>query len=400
MVNAMKLQILRFILSILSFLFVTHFIVYFSWIRFYNITSHRTRMAIYLFLFIASISFFIAAILTRALGNLFIIRIYYFLASYWYGLLIYLIMASALAWLFFIIKPFIGNTVLEHGHFWLTNVLYLGAILFSIYSVWNAYNLETTNITVPIKNLPHSWKGKRIAQISDVHLGSIWGKRHIKKISTIIKRHNPEILLITGDLFDGSFVPDDSWRKALSVLKARKGTFYISGNHEVYNGMIKNTEIISRSGIKIIDQQIVNIDDLLLIGIGYPSFYKSQQNSFDIINHPVFDKNLPKILLLHTPTDVSEILKNGHATHSQTYMRPRTRFNKAKELGINLQLSGHTHQGQMIPFTWLTKKIFNSYHYGLNKIDDFYIYTSSGAATWGPPMRSGSRSEVVIITLE
>jgi uncharacterized protein len=173
---------------------------------------------------------------------------------------------------------------------------------------------------------------------------------------------------------------------------------FVSGNHEVYSGGEKVINIVKRSGINVIDNKIINIDGLQFIGIAYPNLSR-KNDIFDIKTNPDFDPNQPGILLFHTPTDIGEIMANKAVSHSKAYIAPATKFETAEKIGISLQLSGHTHAGQFIPFTWLTRLIYNNFHYGLHRMNDFYIYISSGTGTWGPPLRSGCLSEIAIITL-
>jgi hypothetical protein len=103
------------------------------------------------------------------------------------------------------------------------------------------------------------------------------------------------------------------------------------------------------------------------------------------------------ILLFHTPTDIRTDFALDRRT--ATYFRPDTSFALARELGVSLQLSGHTHHGQLFPFGLITNWIYNGYDYGRHREGGFTLYTSSGVGTWGPPMRTGASPEIVAITL-
>jgi predicted MPP superfamily phosphohydrolase len=134
-----------------------------------------------------------------------------------------------------------------------------------------------------------------------------------------------------------------------------------------------------------------------LIGVGYPGIHHRE----DIINLPVEDttKN-PRILLFHTPTNLQIRTGRDSDRHFATYWMPDTTFELNKEIKIDLQLSGHTHHGQIFPFSILTGWLFKGHDYGLSRDGDFQLYTSCGTGTWGPPIRTVGRPEIVLITLK
>jgi predicted MPP superfamily phosphohydrolase len=110
--------------------------------------------------------------------------------------------------------------------------------------------------------------------------------------------------------------------------------------------------------------------------------------------------NKPRILLFHTPTNISPKENGGLDRHFDTYWIPDTTFSLVQELRVDLQLSGHTHAGQIFPFGYLTKLIYKDYDYGLRRLSNFAIYTTGGVGTWGPPMRTGNSPEIVVIKLK
>jgi hypothetical protein len=109
---------------------------------------------------------------------------------------------------------------------------------------------------------------------------------------------------------------------------------------------------------------------------------------------------LHTIWLYHTPTSIKANGKNLPEIRPSDYLAPDTTFSFAINTGISLQLSGHTHAGQFFPFTWVANKVFKGFHYGLHRIDNFHINISSGTGSWGPPLRSGYLSEIILITLK
>ena len=259
------------------------------------------------------------------------------------------------------------------------------------------YKIELKSINVPIKNLPQQWENKKIIHLSDLHLGGTKDFKFLKKLVPLTNDQNADLILITGDLFDGATSSQERYVSDLNNFKAKQGTIFTSGNHEIYSGVEKSRKTIGNSKIIMLDNKAIVIDGLQILGISYPEFKNT--SFFDFEDSKAFTKNLPTILLYHTPTSIKANGKNLPEVRSSDYLAPDTTFSFAINNGISLQLSGHTHAGQFFPFTWVANKVFKGFHYGLHRIDDFYINISSGTGSWGPPLRSGYLSEIVVITL-
>ena len=149
---------------------------------------------------------------------------------------------------------------------------------------------------------------------------------------------------------------------------------------------LANTQII------VLNDQVIDLEGLLIIGVSYPTF-ADQKDIYNILTEQEdFDLNKPKVLLYHTPTDIEKNYSNLKDQQYSTYWFPRIDYTMAKKLNVDLQLSGHTHGGQLIPFNFLTNILFDGYDYGLHRQDGFQIYISSGTGFWGPLIRTGSDS--------
>jgi predicted MPP superfamily phosphohydrolase len=164
----------------------------------------------------------------------------------------------------------------------------------------------------------------------------------------------------------------------INKLVTQKWTYFITWNHETYLGVARTFESLKWTKVHILKDELVDVDGLQIIGIDYPERWVQKNVPAIIKSLNTFDTNKPSILLFHTPTQVAEIAKTG----------------------VNLQLSGHTHVGQIWPFGYITELIFGPYYYGLNTLWDYNIFTSSGLGTWWPPMRVGTKSEIVAIHLK
>lgn len=382
-----------FIFLVLFIYFSIHAFLYVSLINFFTLTQNAKYIAA-IIIGALSLSFIISIILIRV-GRLEIGGYLYNFSAFWIGLSIYLTFSFSATWL--ISKIFDLNQYDQKIALGAAAIIL--AFLYAFYGLYNAFHPVIKNIEVDIKNLPENWKDKGIVQLSDVHLGNIHGKKFAEKIVQKTNALNPEIILITGDLFDGIGSNPDDYISILNKFKSKYGVYFITGNHEIYLNVDSILEKLEHSNFKIIDGQVVNIEGLQIVGLGHPKFgtVNDVEQVFSETNGYV--KELPTILLNHVPSNIKAEKKNGRAQQADTYLSPDTSFQYAKDKGINLQLSGHTHKGQLFPFNILTKFIYNGYDYGLHTDGDFNIYISSGAGTWGPPLRTGSKSEVVNILL-
>jgi hypothetical protein len=168
--------------------------------------------------------------------------------------------------------------------------------------------------------------------------------------------------------------------KPLNNLKSKDGIYFITGNHEVYLSVQKALDVFTKTGIKYIDDKIVHINGLQIVGIGYVQDFVARDIKQIVTNNADYDPKMPTIMLYHSP--LPSVIQD------------------AKNLGVDLYLAGHTHVGQLLPFKPITNIVYKGYDYGLHKEGNFYEYTSSGVGTWGPPMRSGNQPEIVVINLE
>lgn len=161
-----------------------------------------------------------------------------------------------------------------------------------------------------------------------------------------INEIKPEAVVITGDLYDGMDGFLEHLIDPINKLQAPKGIYYVTGNHETYLGVARTFESLKDTKIHILKDELINVDGLQIIGIDYPERGEKKDIPAIIQKFPNFDKNISSILLFHTPTQVEEIAKTG----------------------VNLQLSGHTHVGQIWPFGYMTELIFGRYYYGLSTL--------------------------------
>jgi hypothetical protein len=264
----------------------------------------------------------------------------------------------------------------------------------SVLGFWRAFHPVLTEVEVALGGLPKQWGDRTIVQLSDVHLGHFHGPAALQRLTERVKALAPDLVVITGDLFDGMTDGMHEFAEPLRAFSAPQGVFFVTGNHEVYAGAGRCLDLVARAGIRVLQNEVVDVDGVNLMGVAYPGVH----DPAEIRGVETARENgRPIILLFHTPTDIR--VTDGADRRTATYWQPDTSFALARDLGVALQLSGHTHKGQIFPFGFLTRHIYKGYDYGLHREGAFTLYTSSGVGTWGPPMRTQTAPEIVRITL-
>ncbi len=360
--------------GILGILFVTHWVVLVSILPFLNADSPWQRAALVIALIVLGLSFIFASVAAHYWENTFT-RSWYFFSGIWLGLMANLVLLFTAAWIVIGVGVWMGGIVPLRPVMVVAAVL---AVCITAYGVWAAMTPAVTRVTVHIANLPESWKGRTIVQLSDVHIGHIYRAEWLAGVVTQVNDLHPKMVVITGDLFDGmDGVLEDSIMP-LKDLQSDEGTFFVTGNHETYLGVERVLSALRHTPLKILYDEVVDVDGLQLIGIDYPKEIGATTMESTLRSLAPQFSNKPNVLLFHSPVHVDD----------------------AKQLGVNLFLAGHTHRAQMWPLRYITYYMYQGYDYGLHTEGDFNIFTTSGLGSWGPPVRTGTRSEIVAITLE
>jgi predicted MPP superfamily phosphohydrolase len=363
-----------FLSVVIAIVFESHWIVFVSVLPLLNADSIWQKKALFIGLIVCGVSFFLASAAAHWWENG-LTRAWYFSSAVWLGTLANLVIAFVAVWLLIWIGGWLGWALPMKACF---GTALVAALLVSVYGVWAAMTPAVTRVTVHIPNLPDSWKGKTIVQLTDVHIGHIYRAKFLEGVVQQVNALDPKMVVITGDLFDGmDGVLEDSVLP-LNHLRSERGTFYVTGNHETYLGVERSLAALQHTPVKILYDEVVDVDGLKVIGIDYPK--RDEQKSVPAVLQSLVPQftGQPNILLFHAPNIVSQ----------------------ARAAGVNLFLAGHTHRGQQWPFRYITWLVYHGYDYGLHTEGDFTLFTSSGLGSWGPPMRIGTRSEIVAITLE
>lgn len=302
-------------------------------------------------------------------------RVYYFFSALWLGVGLTLVTAFGAAWAVWGVTAAIGR---DPSLEWFGLAAVGATVVYSAYGIANAYHPRIVNCTVQIRNLPAEWRGKKLVQLSDVHLGRVLGANFLTGVVDKVNAQGPDMVLITGDLFDGSLGHLEDLVAPLNRLKAPGGTYFATGNHETYLGVQRAFAALRTTPVRVLADECVVVDGLQVVGISYPERGDARGFAEKMAALRGFNPALASVLLYHTPTQIAA----------------------AKAAGINLQLSGHVHQGQIFPLQLITRLMFGKYYHGLHQEGDYSIYTSSGTGLWGPTMRTGNHPEIVVVRLE
>lgn len=365
-------RLVGFIAIVQIILFVTHLLLYETW-AFSPAGNDYGSAWLTAVAGVLSVSFVAASLLAFRYTNS-AVRVFYRAAAIWLGFLTFLFSAAVISWIVYTIARLVGFDVNFHV---MTEWLFAAAALAGIYGLFNASLTRITRATVRLANLPDAWRGRKAALVSDVHLGHVRNGNFLRRIVAKIVKEEPDAIFIAGDLFDGTAIDARRAAEPLSQLTAPHGVYFVAGNHEQFGDDSKYLNAITAAGIRVLRNEKVEIEGLQIVGVPYRNATQHGHLASALRDAEV-DRNRASILLTHAP-DWPEV---------------------AEAAGVSLQLSGHTHLGQFIPWSWLARRIYRQFVYGLSRIGNMQVFTSSGVGTWGPPLRLGSNPEIVMLQFE
>jgi uncharacterized protein len=231
-------------------------------------------------------------------------------------------------------------------------------------------------VQIPLAKLPRALDGTRFAVVSDIHLGPLAGSHHVGRIVDLINTLDADVVCVVGDLVDGTVAELGRFAEPLAGIRARQGAYFVTGNHEYYSGFQPWIEEVARLGVRPLRNERLELGGLDLAGVNDlggrqygdgPDFAKALGDR---------DPSRPVVLLAHQPVVAHE----------------------AARYGVDLQLSGHTHGGQMVPFNLLVK-LQQPVVSGYGTVDGVPVYVTNGAGFWGPPVRVGAPPQVTLVEL-
>ncbi|MFF3602576.1 metallophosphoesterase [Streptomyces sp. NPDC002463] len=251
----------------------------------------------------------------------------------------------------------------------------VGTVGYGTYGVLRGPRVK--RVTVPLAKIPRAAHGYRIAVVSDIHLGPILGRAHTQRIVDTINATQPDLIAVVGDLVDGTVENLGPAAEPLARLRARHGSFFVTGNHEYFSGADAWVDHVRELGLHPLRNarvevpagfDLAGVDDVAGESIGEgPDFARALGDR---------DRSRAAVLLAHQPIVVHDAVRHG----------------------VDLQLSGHTHGGQLWPGNHLAE-LANPTVAGLERYGDTQLYVSRGAGAWGPPVRVGAPSDITIVEL-
>ena len=403
----MRSRLVVFISVIQVIIFLGHWFLYLTWASFWGgVVS--SSLWVKLALALLSVSF-VGASLRGWYSFRPLVRIAYSVAAVWLGVFSYCFWAAVLCWMVYGVTAMLR---LGLAPAWIADSLFGAAVLASLYGLINAGVLRVTRINVTLQGLPQQWRGRTAALVSDLHLGHIRNRRFLGRVLGRLRELQPDVVFIAGDLYDGTAGDFEKlaepWIEFLSSMPVAHnpvsalhnpgtrtslttqagaatmeaqdgpflGAFYIAGNHEEFYSHAEYLSALSRAGVRVLNNEKIELDGLQLVGVHYRDAIEPE-NYRSLLRRAALDRTRASVLLLHAPVKLAV----------------------AEEEGISLQLSGHTHGGQFFPYTWIAGRVWGRFIHGLQRMGNLQVYTSYGAGTWGPPLRVGTRPEIVLIRL-
>ena len=256
------------------------------------------------------------------------------------------------------------------------------AIAFVVYGMVHAFDVQVVNITVPIKGLT---KEVTAALITDIHLGNFYGERQLESIVEKVIELNPDVVFNTGDLFEAKVHFNEKSNVLESFNRLTMPHYFVLGNHDEHAGVDEVIKELEKTNVIVLRNEIANLGELQIIGLdNMPADSLSSKKYTteggktvdEVMNELPIEKNRPTVVLHHRPEGVE-------------YMEPK---------GGDLLLAGHTHNGQLFPFSLIAKRT-HKYNHGMYQFGDMQIYVSAGSGAVSFPIRIGTNSEITYIKL-
>lgn len=248
--------------------------------------------------------------------------------------------------------------------------------LLALYAIYEAQQVRLEHLKFNSHKIAAGTEGIRMVQLSDVHIGPMLFPGKLEKIVSAVQAARPDLIVSTGDLIDGPpRMPYDVLRQ-LNSLTAPLGKYAVTGNHEEIAGLGDSLKFTRAAGFDILRGRSVSIgEELTIVGVDDPATGQ-------------YRKSLESALLSESPRERFTLLLKHQPT-----------LNSAGQDAFDLQLSGHTHKGQIMPFGWVVKMKYKIFSGLYETARQSYVYVSRGAGTWGPPMRLFAPSEITVIDL-
>ena len=377
-------KMLIFLAIVLSVYFLSNLYIYLKGFRAISGAGYRTQIYTIIYIVLAS-TFVIGKFLEYKYTNVFT-DILNIIGGFWMAFMLYAFLLWLLTDIFLLadrILHIIPATLLPQVRFVAFMVITGFTSLLLAAGFVNAISPRVSTYDINIeKKFADGTEGMRIVAVSDIHLGSIIRKWSMHHLSDMIRKEKPDLVLFLGDLIDGSIAPvlRGDLLSHLTLPDLKYGCYAITGNHEYISNLQRSVPYIESKGIKVLKDEMVKLDNGVQI-IGRLDRSANQgfgQGRADLVKLLAdADSTLPVILLDHQPFDIDSLAGTC----------------------VDLQLSGHTHNGQMWPLNLVTKAMYRISH-GYGRSGNAQVIVSSGFGIWGPRVRIGTRPEIVVINLK
>jgi hypothetical protein len=256
----------------------------------------------------------------------------------------------------------------------LSTVLFI-SIVIVVAGIINFNTIRTSDYQIEIPGKSSKILHLRIAFVADFHLQESTNPGFVERFAKRIADINPDLMVFGGDLVEGDRQNENMthFEKLLSEIKTKYGVYGVLGNHEYYGGPGKES-FFRKSGIRVLCDTVLKIDNSFNLAGRYDSHFRNRMPVQKLLKSA--NDSLPLILMDHRPTEIEQVSKTS----------------------VDVQLSGHTHDGQMFPINLITNKVY-ILSQGYRKIGNTHFFVTSGIRLWGPPVRTAGKSEIVVIDI-
>lgn len=378
-----KSQFAVFLTIVLSVYSLVNYYIYVTGLNALPETLRASYSAVYLFLFL---TYIIGRFLERKFLNP-VSAFFVWVGSFWLGAMVYFLLFVILIDVLRLLNALFGflpasfyTPEYQMLFFLIVNA---AVIVILIFGYLNAANPVIKRLNINIGKKAGLLRSLNIVMASDIHLGTIVNRTRLGKIVSLINSLSPDVILLPGDVVDEDIesVVKQNCGEDLRKLKSKYGVYAITGNHEYIGGVEPSVKYLTEHGLTELRDRAVKVaDSFYIIGRedrASKGFAGIRRKTLSQIMEEIGqNKNLPIILMDHQPLRLEEAEVNG----------------------IDLQLSGHTHHGQLWPFNFITKKLYEV-SMGYKKKGNTHYYVSCGVGSWGPPLRTGNRPEIIQIKL-
>ncbi|MDR1763397.1 MAG: metallophosphoesterase [Dysgonamonadaceae bacterium] len=334
-------------------------------------------LAVFIFLFAA----FPLAMLLRNLLPLPVLKALYMPGTFWLAVMMYLLVYLVVTDILFLLLRLFGAIPKNSRAKWSSVRVSIGVVFIAgllIYGYWNFTHPVVVERVIEIDKPAGKFSELKVVAVSDLHLGANIDRARLTKYVDLINAQNPDIVLIAGDIVDNSARPlnEERMEEEINRINAHLGVYFCLGNHEYLSGIEESLDFLKKTKMHLlIDDNVLIDSSLYVIGRDDSKLNPDRKTLQELVAAANLD--LPLILLDHEPYGLEE----------------------AAQCGIDLQISGHTHNGQIWPGNLIAAAIFEL-PYGFAKKGSTNYCVSSGLGLWGPMLRIGTQSEIVVIRLK